>query len=292
MIKWCKLFSVSIVCVWCLAGSADAEDICGDAVCDGVETCVSCADDCGECDPPIVEAVTIDSTTGDNPPGTESCQVMLHINEPGVRLLAVSNADISTDDPDGFFQHPFNSVTTAPQCSFIPFFPDLTQDTYLTLGPECADLDDSTTTGQNFSAYLFSSGGQVVGEWLDTNPPSGNGFPDADGNVLIAQFTYGQTHNTCGDLIAYVQGDFGLPLLACPDFDGSGDVDAWDLANTMQQWGHDCIAEGGCSCDFNGDDEVDMADITIVLANWGPCSGQVQPVVGFPVSFQCQGPPC
>ncbi len=112
MINWRKLFGVSVLCVWCLGSSAAAEETCGDAVCDGDETCVSCAEDCGECNPAIVEAIAIDSTTADNPPGTASCQVMLHINEPGVKLLAVANADISTDDPDGFFQHSLNVVAT------------------------------------------------------------------------------------------------------------------------------------------------------------------------------------
>ena len=289
MIKWCKLFSVSIVCVWCLAGSADAEDICGDALCDGVETCVSCTDDCGECDPPIVEAVTIDSTTGDNPPGTESCQVMLHINQPGVRLVAVGNADISTDDPDGFFQHVFNFSPLAPSCSFIPMFPDLAQDSYVTFGVECEGFQSSgSSTGPDFDSSLFNFGGQVVGGWFNTNPPNGYGDPDADGNMLIAQFTYGQTHNTCGDMIAYVAGDFGLPLLECPDVDGNGDVGAFDLAFVLGNWG----PNPGNPADFNGDGVVDYVDLAIVLGSWGPCGEDVQPVVGFPVSFQCQGPPC
>ena len=290
MIKSCKLFSVSIMCVLCLASSADAEDICGDAVCDGVETCVSCADDCGECNPPIVVVETFDTTTDDNPPGTESCQVMLHINEPGVRLLAVANADISTDDPDGFFQHPFGSLSTAPDCFLVSLLPDLAQDSYVTVGAECEGIPSSgSSAGPDFDSSLFNFGGQVVGGWFIASPPNGFGDPDEDGNVLIAQFTYGQTHNTCGEMIAYVQGDFGLPEPECPDLDGSGDVGASDLAAFLGNWGEPC---DGCPYDFNGDGEVDMVDLVILFASWGPCDQEILPIVGFPVSFQCQGPPC
>ena len=289
MNKWCQFLNVSILCVWCLSSSAGAEEICGDAVCDGVETCVSCADDCGECDPPIVSAVTIDSSNADNPPGTESCQVMLHINAPGVRLLAVANADISTDDPDGFYQHPFGSLPTAPNCFFVSMYPELAQDSYVTFGTECEGFPNSgSSTGPDFDLSLFNLGGQVVGSWYNTSPPTGYGLPDENGNVLIAQFTYGQTHNTCGEMIAYVQGDFGLPELECPDIDGNGNVGAFDLAMVLGNWG----PNPGSSSDVNGDGVVDIGDLVIILASWGDCDQETLPVVGFPVSFQCQGPPC
>ena len=290
MNKWCKFLNVSIVCVWCLSSSAGAEELCGDAVCDGIETCVSCADDCGECDPPIVSAVPIDSTTADNPPGTESCQVMLHITEPGVRLLAISSTGISTDDPDGFFQHPLNFLPTAPSCDFIPIFPDLAQDSYVTIGAECEGFQGSgSSASPDFDSDLFNLGGQVVGGWLTASSPNGFGLPDENGNVLIAQFTYGQTHNTCGEMIAYVQGDFGLPEPECPDIDGDGNVGASDLGAILGNWGASC---DGCPYDVNGDGVVDMGDLVILFASWGSCDQEILPIVEFPVSFQCQGPPC
>ena len=267
--------------------------VCGDMVCDAIETCVSCQEDCGECDPPIVEVVVRDSTGPDNPLGTKSCQVLLHLNAPADQLLAVGNADISTDDPDGFFQQPHEFFDfggpTSPPC--VPFIPDpvLPQDSYVTLGVECDDGSDSTNlVPLGFDEVLFNTEGRLLGGWFNFDPGNEQGLPDAEGNVLIAQFTVGEFHNTCGTLTAFVGGDFGLPALACPDLDGSKDVRVPDMIILLGSWGS-CP---GCPADFNGDDEVDILDLIILLSSWGPCDKVSSPGVGFPVSFECPGFPC
>ncbi|MCH8851071.1 MAG: hypothetical protein IID41_00300 [Planctomycetes bacterium] len=54
----------------------------------------------------------------------------------------------------------------------------------------------------------------------------------------------------------------------CPaDFDGSGDVGAFDLALLLGSWGP-CV---GCPADFDFDGDVDAADLAALLGNWGPC---------------------
>jgi hypothetical protein len=51
----------------------------------------------------------------------------------------------------------------------------------------------------------------------------------------------------------------------CPsDLDGSGGIDAADLALLLGSW-------GGSSNDLNGDSVVDAADLAILLGSWGPC---------------------
>ncbi len=51
----------------------------------------------------------------------------------------------------------------------------------------------------------------------------------------------------------------------CPsDLDGSGGIDAADLALLLGSW-------GGTSNDLNGDNIVDAADLAILLGSWGPC---------------------
>jgi hypothetical protein len=54
----------------------------------------------------------------------------------------------------------------------------------------------------------------------------------------------------------------------CPaDLDGSGAVDATDLAQLLGNWG-ECP---DCPGDLNGDDVVDAADLAQLLGSWGPC---------------------
>ncbi len=85
-----------------------------------------------------------------------------------------------------------------------------------------------------------------------------------------------------------MQGDFGLPAVECPDMDGDDNVGPFDLGMVLGNWG----PNPGNPADVNGDGEVDMGDLIILLGSWGPCDQEVLPIVGFPVSFQCQGPPC
>ncbi len=63
--------------------------------------------------------------------------------------------------------------------------------------------------------------------------------------------------------------DNGIPdECECPaDLDGSGDVEAADLAELLSSWGP-C---GGCPADFNGNGDVDAADLAELLGNWGSC---------------------
>ena len=49
------------------------------------------------------------------------------------------------------------------------------------------------------------------------------------------------------------------------DLDGSGSVDAGDLAILLNAWGS-CA---GCAADIDGDGTVDGADLATLLSSWG-----------------------
>ena len=49
------------------------------------------------------------------------CNVLIEFSEPADRLLSVGFSDISTDDPNGFFQHPLGA-DAAPLDQFIGLF--------------------------------------------------------------------------------------------------------------------------------------------------------------------------
>jgi hypothetical protein len=54
----------------------------------------------------------------------------------------------------------------------------------------------------------------------------------------------------------------------CPaDLDGSGDVNAADLAQMLGAWG----PNPDHPADFNGDDLVNAADLAQLLGSWGFC---------------------
>jgi hypothetical protein len=58
------------------------------------------------------------------------------------------------------------------------------------------------------------------------------------------------------------------PAAACPaDVDGSGSVDASDLAAVLGAWG----ACSGCAADVDDSGAVDASDLAAVLGAWGVC---------------------
>jgi hypothetical protein len=67
-------------------------------------------------------------------------------------------------------------------------------------------------------------------------------------------------------LYAIARIKLGATTNPCPaDVNGSGAVDASDLAALLAGW-------GGASPDLNGDGIVNAADLATILAAWGPCN--------------------
>ncbi|MGA1223481.1 MAG: M12 family metallo-peptidase [Phycisphaerales bacterium] len=90
-------------------------------------------------------------------------------------------------------------------------------------------------------------------EYADATDCNGNGLPDARDIAL------GVSADGDGD---------GVPdecAPPCPaDLDGSGTVDAADLAALLGAW-------GSPAADLDGNGAVDAADLAVLLGAWGPC---------------------
>lgn len=86
-----------------------------------------------------------------------------------------------------------------------------------------------------------------------------------DGRYVVVggKAVHANTPGMGSDTYAYF-----LPAPECPaDFDGSGSVDAADLAQLLGAWG----PNPGHPADFNEDGIVNAADLAQLLGAWGPC---------------------
>ncbi len=221
------------------------------------------------------------------------CKVYARLASIDHRLLSVGNSEITTTDPNGFFQHPLNASVIAPSCSFVGFFPDLICDSFITIGLECGPDPagtDSTTPDGNFDPAGFALNGHVAGGWFNASPPNGQGDPGPDLRVLVAQFSVARGQTVSGTLSAFVRiPEEPHPLIvespylefvctggtspcneACPtDVDFDGQTGAFDLAFLLGCWGP--VTPGGaCAC-LDADGVVDAADLAFLLGAWGEC---------------------
>ena len=71
------------------------------------------------------------------------CEIHVVLDDPADRLISVAFSNVSTTAQQGFFQHSAGG-NFAPQCFFIPLFPTLVCDSFITMGVEC-DAGASTT---------------------------------------------------------------------------------------------------------------------------------------------------
>ena len=190
------------------------------------------------------------------------CKAFAVFDNPDDALLSVGNADLQVYDgenPDVFFQHPFNPGVIAPSCFFVDFiFPDLICDTFITIayecGPDPAGTDQSAPDG-DFDAVEFGFNGHIVGGWFNASDLNGQGeagtWPDL--RVLFLQSAVGLAHTMSGDIDLFwwvdLQGETYAEL----------DVPI------------ECAATcGSCPTDSDGDGDTDAADLAVLLGNWGP----------------------
>ena len=91
-------------------------------------------------------------------------------------------------------------------------------------------------------------------------------FVGPDGSIRFLVYAERSTDRTFHDYLAVSV----LRAATCPaDVDGSGSVDAGDLALVLAGWGP-C---SGCPADVDANGVIDAGDLALVLAGWGGCTG-------------------
>ena len=162
----------------------------------------------------------------------DSGTVVFSANMFNATLNETGNAILAWDEAGGL-----RLLAKASQMGVAPFSP--TGDTTFT-GTPCNQLTLIGSTGNNGDGGHtgLSSNGWLTLRAADT----------ANGLYAVARIRVGATSNPCP-----------------ADVNGSGAVDASDLAAVLAGW-------GGASPDLNGDGIVNASDLATILAAWGPCN--------------------
>ncbi len=134
-----------------------------------------------------------ENTTG---PGFDTYRVYANFMDPAAQLVAVYgllDTALSIVSSGSFYQDPLGGpLSTASNPLLFPTFPDLEYDSWVTIGS-----DDNTGSvdfiGVDF--LPFEGGGDLIidnvvgGTWYILPDLEPTAFPDADGRVLVGQFT-------------------------------------------------------------------------------------------------------
>jgi hypothetical protein len=221
---------------------------------------------------------------GYNTVGTmDTYRVYANFTDPGDQLVAVfghDEANLSITSETGFYQDALGGPTPALiNPDLFDAFPDLAYDTWITVGGE----DNSAAVNQigiDFSDFEagnsliindFTGGSVFIYPGLE---PAA--FPDADGRVLVGQFT------TDGEVDLLINLQYrtaagsnpqvtGLTLNfpdtpPCPgDWNNDGLISISDMLMVLSEFG---CAEG-CNYDMSGDGSVTTTDILQMLSLFG-----------------------
>ena len=222
------------------------------------------------------EAYQLNSTES----GVHTFRVYAQFSNPGDQLISVfgtAASPISVSTTTAFYQDPMGSETNGNMNPLLfNDFPSLEWDSFITLGAEDNSSSSLNTIGLNDGA--FEAGGTLTsdptagGSWFVFPNSEPLAFPDADGRVLIGQFTTDGTV-TLNCNIQYRASDGTNPQAEnltlvfpnnCPeDVNGDGLVAVDDILILLSSFG---CAGPSCTGDIDNDDVIGVSDILSVLS--------------------------
>jgi hypothetical protein len=212
--------------------------------------------------------------------GVHTFRVYAKFANPGDQLVSVygtSAAPLSISSSTSFYQDPLGGPT-AEGTNPLLFgdFPSLEWDSFVTIG-----APDNSSTGIQSAGLitgLFEAGGVLSsdaitgGSWFVFPDQEPQAFPDAQGRVLIGQFTTNGTV-TLNCNIQYRASDGTNPQATnltlvfpnnCPeDINGDGLVAVDDILILLSAFG--CLGSD-CTGDIDLDEVVGVSDILAVLS--------------------------
>jgi hypothetical protein len=212
--------------------------------------------------------------------GTHTFRVYAQFSNPNDQLISVYGTEtnpISVTTTTTFYQDEMGGPT-AEGTNELLFggFPNLEWDSYVTIGSDNQNIAGFNSIGMDYST--FNAGGALTsnatagGSWFVFPDQEPTAFPDANGRVLIGQFTTDGTV-TLDCNIQYRAADGTNPQAVdltlvfpnnCPeDINGDGLVAVDDILTLLSSFG--CTGPN-CVGDLDGDDVVGVNDILSVLS--------------------------
>lgn len=183
-------------------------------------------------------------------------ELFLEFDDPGDVSYVVGDANIKTNAPGGFYQFfsgpPYNvGGDFAPPQWAIDLFPSLKYDSFVTITLGAGEGQGTTSLLPDFDSAAFNPPppqNMLLGSWWAFG--GGQGVPDENLQVLIAQLTIQKNYFVYGSLFYYPN---------------DGWTEYWDCFNFFP-----CTT---CTWDLNCDNRVDTRDATILNGAWGsnPC---------------------
>jgi hypothetical protein len=131
-------------------------------------------------------------------------------------------------------------------------------------------------------AMVLISGGEPPQDLAHCGAVSSGGVVMENGSAMImgqpvAGIASSADHTVRFGLVHCLNAIATVPTSCPADFDGSGNVEAFDLAILLGAWGpcpepcKEGNPEDTCPADLNGDCVVEAFDLALLLGNWGPC---------------------
>ena len=277
-----------------VCGGDCTSDVDGDGVCD--------TDEVPGCDDPLAENYDPNATDNDGSctylpasfegliaetyelnstgTGTHTFRVYAQFSNPNDQLVSVygtSDSPISVSSTTSFYQDPLGGPTAEGSNPLLfETYPNLEWDSFITVG-----APDNSSTGIQSAGLdygVFESGGTLQsdaitgGSWFVFPDQEPQAFPDAQGRVLIGQFTTdGTVTLNCNSQYRASDGTnpqaTNLTLVFpnnCPeDINGDGLVAVDDILILLSSFG--CLGEN-CTGDIDQDGVVGVSDVLSVLS--------------------------